>query len=247
MPVGIEAWRVQIGAFETTKLSLQNKPNKNITPLPISKFTQHALLLYLIIKYLVTFTRSKDPHPKACHRKASSNKQIISVFAIWIYIFSIICSMDVHPNPGHQVPGNNTPQINNFTFKHWNINSLKTDNYSRVRLIESLVITENLDIMAISESKLDPTITNQPIEIDGYNIIRSDLPANTTHGGVLLYYKSTLALKARPDLQCHPNTLVTELTFGKRKIFFTVSTADLAKQLNNLTISSKNLENSVVL
>jgi hypothetical protein len=39
---------------------------------------------------------------------------------------------------------------------------------------------------------------------------------------VLIYYKSTLALKARPDLQNHPNIIVTELTFGRKKVFFTV-------------------------
>ena len=42
-----------------------------------------------------------------------------------------------------------------------------------------------------------------------------------THGGVGLFYKNTLPLKHRDDLS-FDESIVVELKFGRKKIFFTV-------------------------
>ena len=44
---------------------------------------------------------------------------------------------------------------------------------------------------------------------------------NTKHGGVGLFYKNTLPLVVRHDLS-YPETLVVEIRFGSKRIFFTV-------------------------
>ena len=51
--------------------------------------------------------------------------------------------------------------------------------------------------------------------------ISSNKPDNTRHGGVGLYYKDTLPIKVREDLSLN-ESIVVELNFGLKKIFFTV-------------------------
>ena len=46
-------------------------------------------------------------------------------------------------------------------------------------------------------------------------------PANTRHGGVGLFYKNSLPVIARNDLTFN-ESVVVELKFGRKKVFFTV-------------------------
>ena len=46
-------------------------------------------------------------------------------------------------------------------------------------------------------------------------------PANTRHGGVSLFYKNSLPVKIRKDLS-FDESIVVELKFGRKKIFFNV-------------------------
>ena len=54
-----------------------------------------------------------------------------------------------------------------------------------------------------------------------YTFISSNKPDNTRHGGVGLFYKNSLPLKVRNDLS-FAESIVVELKFGRKKIFFTV-------------------------
>ena len=69
-----------------------------------------------------------------------------------------------------------------FKIAHLNIQSLryKVDNV-RVLLVEN-----NIDILCISEIWLESSIGNNEINIDGYNICRSDR-VHMHHGGILYY------------------------------------------------------------
>ena len=55
-----------------------------------------------------------------------------------------------------------------------------------------------LDILAINETSLDPSISNQEIQISGYEVIRKD--KNRNGGGVCLYVRSTINYKLRRSL-----------------------------------------------
>jgi len=155
-----------------------------------------------------------------------------------------LVSGDVHPNPG--------PSSTTFNFIHYNVNSLKAASFSRVRLIESYLALNNIDLAAISETALNTSIDDKCIEIEGYSTLRKDLTNNDTHGGVLLYYKNSLAIKHCPNLEFDPNVLVAELHFGRKKIYLTVlyrrpsqtpeQSKSFAQKFDNLciVINSKN-------
>ena len=142
---------------------------------------------------------------------------LISLLNLWLFILLIIKSNDVHPNPGP------TTHQNCFIFAHWNLNSIKAHLFSRVQLISSYLTINNCDVFAVSETALSGSIPNVDLEIPGYSILRCDLQQNVTHGGVLIYYKDHLPLRHCPNLENHPNMLVTELSFGRnKKVFFSV-------------------------
>ena len=129
----------------------------------------------------------------------------------WWLINVIICCGDIELNPGP------------LKFCHWNLNSMCTENFSRKTLIESFNVDSDYDIIAISESALHDSIDNEQISIAGYEILRRDIPLNTTHGGILVYHKDTLAVKERPDIEFNENQLIMEITIEKKKIIVSVN------------------------
>ena len=97
-----------------------------------------------------------------------------------------------------------------------------TDRSLKIDEIEhSLCNSLRSDMVCISETWLDGTISDQQIEIDNYQIFRRDRPGNLRRagGGVLIYAKEDLPVKRRDDLE-HPQleVLLTELTTGKKRV-----------------------------
>ena len=151
---------------------------------------------------------------------------LISVQNLWFsgmvlfYLRSIhviLISGDVHVNPG---PVNFNKGF--FKFCYLNLNSIPAHNYIRISQLEAYNTQHNLDIIALTETALKHDDDCEKIKIEGYTAMRSDLPPNTTHGGVMIFHKDNLALLRRQDLENHPNLLVTEITICNKKIFFTV-------------------------
>ena len=54
-------------------------------------------------------------------------------------------------------------------------------------------------------------------------LIGKDLLPGNTHGGVMIYYKNSLALRHRPDLENQTNTLVCEVSVDQKKIFVSLT------------------------
>ena len=124
---------------------------------------------------------------------------------------------DIHQNPGP------TQKTEHLQVMHWNLNSFKKYNFSRVSLLQAYNSMFNFHVMAISESALSNKIENVKINIPGYNLIRYDLMGNHTHGGVLIYYKQDLSAIQRIDLDNPTYTLVLELSINRKKVFFVSS------------------------
>ena len=61
-----------------------------------------------------------------------------------------------------------------------------------------LMSNSPIDILAINESKIDDSILNNEVNINGYNIIRKD--RNRSGGGVVLYIRNTTSFSERKDL-----------------------------------------------
>lgn len=77
---------------------------------------------------------------------------------------------------------------------HININSLR----NKLNEVENLLYNNNVYILAISETHLDPTYEDSMLLIQGYNIYRKD--RNKYGGGVAFYIKESLPVKIRADL-----------------------------------------------
>ncbi len=76
---------------------------------------------------------------------------------------------------------------------HINVRSLrnKTDE------ISTLINNEKINVLAVSETLLDHSITDMGVGISGYNIFRSD--RNIFGGGVAIYIQNHIPAKVRVD------------------------------------------------
>ena len=133
----------------------------------------------------------------------------------WLPIILIILSNDVHLNPGPNY------QNNFFNFMSWNVNSLSKDNFQRVRLIEAHNAIFNYDLISIGETSLNDSVELPESLLKDYTFVHANNPANTRRGGVGLFYKNSLPVIVRNDLS-FAESIVVELKFGRKKIFFTV-------------------------
>ena len=121
----------------------------------------------------------------------------------------ILKARDIKLNPG---PPPKNPH-SYFSCCHWNINSLATDNYSKVLALKTCNSTYKYDFICISETFLDSSFESddKDLMLDGYNLIRSDHPSNTKRGCVCIYFKVYLAVHL-VDITCLPECLVCQVT-----------------------------------
>ena len=95
----------------------------------------------------------------------------------------MLLSGDAEINTGQR---RNTDET--FSVFHWNLNSLLAYNYNKLFLLRACIAVHKFDVICSSETSLDSTVTSgdENLEIAGYNLVRSDHPANTKGGGVYL-------------------------------------------------------------
>ena len=112
-----------------------------------------------------------------------------------------------NPNPNVNRPIDELTVINNnlyeypgLKFGHINVNGLK----GKLSEIHTLLFETSLDILAITETKLANDTSDEEIGIEGYFTIRND--HNRNGGGVLLYYKDSLAAYEEHKMQV-PTTI----------------------------------------
>ena len=170
------------------------------------------------------------------------HRQILHTFLILYFwkanIFLHICG-DVELNPGGS-------ENDFFQIFHWNCNSLCTSNFQRLSLIESYNSDKNCHFIAITESALRDTHTDEQIFLPGYTPLRNDLPENTTHGGVILYHKEHLAVKHRVDLQKFENFVVAEFNISNKKIVIVVIYRRYSLSQDEVDIFYENLNETIV-
>ena len=133
--------------------------------------------------------------------------------------YRLLLSGDIELNPG--------PQANTcLRFFHWNLNSICARGNAKIPLIEAYDSLYKYYIIAISETMLDSSVTNEEICIEGYSkeIYRSDHPSNTKTGRVCLYFREGLPIKQRSDLQLAQDMIVAEITLARKKYFLLLFT-----------------------
>ena len=89
----------------------------------------------------------------------------------------------------------------NFNIVHYNVNSITAE--GRLDQLSDICSTLNLDVLIVTESKLDQTIPINLITIPGYHEpIRRDRNINgRCGGGVLIYISDNLIFQQRNNLQ----------------------------------------------
>ena len=121
----------------------------------------------------------------------------------------LILSGNVHENPG--------PTDCDLKFFHWNLDSISARENTKISLIEAYNSVSSHDLIAISDTRLDPSISNEDIQI------RERHPSNTRiPGGVYLYYKENIPIRRRNNLEILEETIVTEISLRRKKVFFVV-------------------------
>ena len=134
----------------------------------------------------------------------------------YLRILLLIKSCDVESNPGAK-------KQSCLKFFHWNLNGLAAHEFIKLPLIEAYIATRNFDIVYLSETFLDSSISNDgnTINIAGYLLIRADHPSNTKKGSVCIYYKDFLSLIKRDDITNVKKCLIAVITVDNEKCFFT--------------------------
>ena len=138
-------------------------------------------------------------------------------FAVWISLLRLILCPDIHPNPG---PEHTNIFAGGFlSFCNWNLNTLSKDDFYRITLLQAHNTEHNYDIISLCETSLDDSV--QVPEMPGYKFHCCNHPDGNRSGGVGIFYKESLPLKIREDLSFN-ESIVCELIFGNKHIFFTV-------------------------
>ena len=179
----------------------------------------HKVLSQFCFHFSVIFIFSESVSPATCFL-------CILVFLIWCHTCTktipdwllfilILLANDIELNPGPQF------QNNFFSFMNWNLNSLAKGDFERVSLIEAHNSIFDYDLISICETSLKDSIGIPDPLLNGYNFIPSNHPDDVSHGGVGLFYKTSLPVIHRNDLSFN-ESIVIELKFGRKNIFFTV-------------------------
>ena len=115
-----------------------------------------------------------------------------TLLATFLYIFMLLrCHGDIELNPG---PKNLKEK--NLSVCHWNLNSIASHNFAKLIQLKAYISTYEHDFICLSETYLDSSIPDNLIEIEGYNLVRADHPANIKRGGVCIYYKNSLPVRS---------------------------------------------------
>ena len=161
--------------------------------------------------------------------------------ATWLTIL-LLLSGDVHPNPG---PVSNDEFSTGFlSFCNWNLNSLATNDFNRITLLNAENAIRKYDIISLCETSLNSDTVVPTNAIPGYTFLPLNHPSDERHGGVGIFYKESLPLRERKDLS-FDECLVCELRFGRKKIFFTVLYRNPCHKASSLQFQSflDNFEN----
>ena len=136
--------------------------------------------------------------------KKSLSDPVIIFKCISTFFYNVFLSVLI-PKAGNIElnPGSPKNYHSYFSCCHWNVNSLATDNYSKVVALKAYNSIYKYDFICIRETFLDSSFESDDknLMLEGYDLIRFDNPSNTKRGGVCIYYKESLAVHFCCNLQ----------------------------------------------
>ena len=106
---------------------------------------------------------------------------------VFILLILFVCG-DIELNPGPK----NRNSCYNFSICHWNLNSITALNLAKVNLLQPYNAIHDFDMICLSESYLDSSVSSDNLYIKDYKLVRADHPVNVKRGGVCVYFKESL-------------------------------------------------------
>ena len=79
--------------------------------------------------------------------------------------------------------------------------------------MRTLAINTNISVLGITETKLDNTVSNEELKIDGYNLLSSD--RNKNGGGVACYIKNNIAHNRQSSVSQNLENIVLDILLPK--------------------------------
>ena len=139
-------------------------------------------------------------------------------FALFFALL-LLCHGGIESNPGPKKSGN----CQSLKFCHWNLNSILSENCVKVSLLKSFNALHNYDSLCLCKTFLSPSLSSMldSLNIDGYDIVRSDHPSGSKKGGACCYFKESLfirILKITPMNEC----LVLEMLYNNKLVIVSV-------------------------
>ena len=218
----------------------------------LSEIFIHALLLALVMLdiFCITILHFFNVIRLCANSRAPSTCK--SFFTILLPIFMInsssislvlrlllLQSGDVEPNPG-------PPSPKLLSFAVWNVDSLLARDNVKKSLIESIQSINNFDMFGICETYLTDNHQDSDLDLEGFakNPMRADFkppnPQSRPRGGVCLYYKESLPIKRRSDLELLDETICAEISLNRKKLSISSHIGVPAKRLLNSTPTCRN-------
>ena len=127
----------------------------------------------------------------------------------------------VEVNPG---PTSRPPRL--LSFATWNIDSIVAREGAKKSLVESIQSVYDFHLFGICETYLSDKILDEELLLDVFPEppLRSDCKlTGRARGGVCLYYKDTIPLKRRPDLEMMDESIAVEIMLNRKKIIYLLS------------------------
>ena len=170
-----------------------------------------------------------------------SNLKFVLFFALLL-----LCHGDIESNPGPKKFSNSQP----FKFCHWNLNSIFSENCFKVTLSKSFNVLPNHDFICLSKTffSLSVSTTLDSLNIDGYNIVRSDHPSGSKRGGVCCYLKESRPISILKIALIMTECLPLEMLYNKLVIVSVIyrSPGQSSQEFAQLEILFSQLLNDIV-
>ena len=139
------------------------------------------------------------------------------VYITLLFIFALLlCHGDIEINPAPK-----KFKKKSLSVCQWNLNSLSPHNFSKLTQLKAYISIYKHDFICLSETYLDSSIPDSLLEIDGYDLIRSDHPNDIKRSGVSIYYKESLPIRAINTLYLK-EALLLEMTYNNEKVIVSV-------------------------
>ena len=130
----------------------------------------------------------------------------------------LVLSDDIEVNPGpfdsNQIKKEDFEVFNNkrLHFMHLNINGL----LNKIEELHYIARSSNAAVIGITETKLDNTVYDSEVTVDGYNnIVRKD--RNRHGGGVTCYIRKNIFFNRKACVSDNTENIFTDLLFPKTK------------------------------